>query len=66
MSGEIDPGFFDQIINREKTGSVKYDSRQSMFGKPDVIPAWVADMEFATAPAVTEALIERAKKVAEV
>tara|TARA_R110002073_G_scaffold250632_1_gene413345 strand:- start:530 stop:1630 length:1101 start_codon:yes stop_codon:yes gene_type:complete len=31
-----------------------------MFGKPDVLPVWVADMDFATPPAVTQALIERA------
>ncbi len=60
MSGGFNPEFFDQIIKREKTGSVKYDGRESMFGKPDVIPAWVADMDFATPPAITEALINRA------
>lgn len=32
-----------------------------MFGKQDVIPAWVADMDFPAPPAVTEALIERAR-----
>lgn len=32
-----------------------------MFGKADVIPAWVADMDFAAPPAITNALIERAK-----
>ena len=32
-----------------------------MFGKADVIPAWVADMDFAAPPAVTRALTERAQ-----
>ena len=52
---------FDWEINREGTHSVKYDGRQAMFGKADVIPAWVADMDFAAPPAVTRALTERAQ-----
>ena len=52
---------FDREINREGTHSVKYDGRQAMFGKADVIPAWVADMDFAAPPAVTQALTERAQ-----
>ena len=52
---------FDREINREGTHSVKYDGRQAMFGKADVIPAWVADMDFTAPPAVTQALIERAQ-----
>ncbi|TXI29054.1 MAG: putative C-S lyase [Nitrosomonas oligotropha] len=52
---------FDREINREGTYSVKYDGRQAMFGKADVIPAWVADMDFAAPPAVTRALTERAQ-----
>ncbi len=51
---------FDRDISRDGTHSVKYDARQDIFGKADVIPAWVADMDFATPPAVTKALIERA------
>jgi cystathionine beta-lyase len=50
---------FDREINREGTHSVKYDGRQAMFGKADVIPAWVADMDFAAPPAVSRALAER-------
>ncbi|MDR4516426.1 MAG: pyridoxal phosphate-dependent aminotransferase [Nitrosomonas sp.] len=52
---------FDQIINREGSSSTKYDGRQGMFGRPDVIPAWVADMDFATPAVITNALIERAR-----
>lgn len=61
MNSEINVINFDQIINRVGTNSTKYDGRQSMFGKADVIPAWVADMDFATPAAVTNALIERAR-----
>lgn len=52
---------FDQEINRTGTSSTKYDGRQGMFGRDDVIPAWVADMDFAAPPAVTQALIQRAQ-----
>jgi len=57
----LSSGFdFDHEINRKGTHSVKYDGRQNMFGKSDVIPVWVADMDFAAPPAVTRALTERA------
>lgn len=51
---------FDREIDRAGTHSVKYDSRLAVFGKVDVIPAWVADMDFAAPPAVTQALMDRA------
>jgi len=52
---------FDREINRAETSSTKYDGRQGMFGRTDVIPAWVADMDFAAPPVVTQALIRRAQ-----
>lgn len=52
---------FDREIDRTGTHSVKYDSRLAVFGKADVIPAWVADMDFAAPPSVTQALTERAQ-----
>ncbi|MDT8310264.1 MAG: PatB family C-S lyase [Methylophaga sp.] len=51
---------FDQSIERAETGAQKYDNRQLIFGQPDVIPLWVADMDFAVPPAVSEALQQRA------
>lgn len=52
---------FDNIIDRTNTESVKYDLRKNIFGKEDVIPMWVADMDFPTADFIREAVIERAK-----
>jgi len=46
---------FDELIDRSNTGSVKWS-------KPDVLPMWVADMDFKTVPEVTEALISRASQ----
>ena len=52
---------FDQSIDRSGTHSVKFDARKAYFGRADVQPLWVADMDFATPGAVTEALIARAQ-----
>ena len=51
---------FDREIDRTGTYSTKYDGRQAMFGHPNVMPLWVADMDFAAPAAVTEALVARA------
>lgn len=48
---------FDIPVNRRGTGSYKWDSCPD----DDVIPMWVADMDFRTAPAVTDALLERVR-----
>lgn len=52
---------FDKIINRESTANYKYDLRNRFFGKDDVLPMWVADMDFETPVFIREAIIERAK-----
>jgi cysteine-S-conjugate beta-lyase len=51
---------FDREIDRGGSASLKYDGRKNMFGRGDVIPLWVADMDFAAPPAVTQALKNRA------
>ena len=52
---------FDKIINRADTNCVKYDLRKQVFGNPDVLPMWVADMDFETPDFVREAVIQRAE-----
>jgi len=52
---------FDQPVRREQTCSVKFDARKAVFGRDDVIPVWVADMDFAAPQAVTDALKARAE-----
>lgn len=47
---------FDVIVSRCGTNSYKWDSMQA---DKDVLPLWVADMDFRTAPAITEALAKR-------
>lgn len=46
---------FDKIISRRGTNCVKWDE----FTDPDIIPLWVADMDFETAPSVQQALMKR-------
>lgn len=50
---------FDKIIERANTNSVKFDLRKQYFGKEDVIPLWVADMDFETPDFIREAIIQR-------
>lgn len=52
---------FDEIIERSNTASVKYDLREIFFGAGDVIPMWVADMDFRTPEFIMDAIRERAE-----
>ncbi|MEA4978476.1 MAG: PatB family C-S lyase [Petrimonas sp.] len=52
---------FDEIIDRSKSHSVKLDRLKAIFGRDDLIPLWVADMDFLSPPAITEALMERTR-----
>jgi cystathionine beta-lyase len=51
---------FDRLISRAGTSSLKYEARQSTFGRADVLPLWVADMDFPVPPPVQRALADRA------
>ena len=51
---------FDKIISRHATGSVKWDALKQVFGSEDVLPLWVADMDFSSPEAVITAINERA------
>jgi len=46
---------FDSIIPRHRSGSAKWDNMED----PSILPMWVADMDFRTAPAVIDALQQR-------
>ena len=46
---------FDQVVDRSKNLSAKYDERVKKFGTDDVIPLWIADMDFRTAQPVIDA-----------
>lgn len=52
---------FDKIVDREHTSNVKYDLREAYFGKADVLPMWVADMDFETPDFIRNAVMKRAE-----
>ena len=52
---------FDELIDRSGTNTVKYDGRKSFFGNEDVLPLWVADMDFRTPDFIMEAIRKRAE-----
>ena len=51
---------FDKFLDRTNTSCVKYDLRKTVFEKSDVIPMWVADMDFETPDFIRNAVIQRA------
>ncbi len=57
---KLDPSYFDAVIDRAGTACEKWDGRAEVFGRANVIPLWVADMDFACAPEIVEALKARA------
>ncbi len=50
---------FDKIIERKGTGAIKTDVLGKVYGKDDLIPLWVADMDFETPDFIVEALKKR-------
>lgn len=53
---------FDQVVDRSNNHSAKYDERMKKFGTDDVIPLWIADMDFRTCQSVIDALTARAQE----
>jgi len=55
---------FDQVIDRTKTHSIKWDKSflQEYFKASDVLPLWVADMDFQCPQPVIEAIKKKAKE----
>jgi cysteine-S-conjugate beta-lyase len=52
---------FDIVCDRKNTGCSKWDMVKTIFGHEDVIPMWVADMDFPVAEPIVEALKKRAE-----
>jgi len=52
---------FDKLINRKQTRSYKWDQVEPLFGDADILPLWVADMDYPCLPEIKEALIKRAE-----
>lgn len=50
---------FDKVIDRRGTGAIKLEALETMFGDANLLPLWVADMDFETPEFITEALRRR-------
>lgn len=50
---------FDELVDRTNTNSIKYDAREQFFGNGEVLPLWVADMDFKTPDFIVQALKQR-------
>jgi len=50
---------FDKIIDRKGSGALKYDALKERYGRDDLIPLWVADLDFETPDFITDALRKR-------
>lgn len=51
---------FDNVVNRENTIARKWDGMKEVFGTDDLLPMWVADMDFKSPPVVVDAVTKRA------
>jgi cystathionine beta-lyase len=50
---------FDQLIERQHTDCVKHDALPAMYGRDDLLPMWVADMDFRSPDFVIDAMRRR-------
>lgn len=50
---------FDEVINRKNSDCVKYDGVKRYFGRDDVKPVWVADMDFKTPQVILDDIQEK-------
>jgi cystathionine beta-lyase len=50
---------FDQRIDRRNSGAYKWDDNEKLFGRADLLPFWVADMDIATPQPILDAIRER-------
>lgn len=50
---------FDEIVSRKNNFSAKYDELGAKYGRDDLVPMWIADMDFRTAEPIIEAMRNR-------
>lgn len=50
---------FDRVIDRRHSGCTKYEWLDQMFGRHDITPLWIADLDFAVCPDIINALRNR-------
>jgi cystathionine beta-lyase len=50
---------FDRVIERRNTNCIKWDAAEEVFGSSNILPMWIADMDFSIPHPITEALQKR-------
>ena len=50
---------FDKLVDRTGSNDVNHEELQTIWGRTDVLPLWVADMDFETPAFITDALKKR-------
>ena len=50
---------FDEIVPRKHTDCLKYDNVKEIFGTEEILPMWIADMDFRTPPFIVDAIRKR-------
>ncbi len=50
---------FDEIVPRKHTDCLKYDNVKEMFGTEEILPMWIADMDFRTPAFIVDAIRKR-------
>lgn len=53
---------FDEIIDRKNSDSIKWDATKIFFGEENVLPMWVADMDFRTPPFIIKSIENQLKR----
>ncbi len=53
---------FDQVIDRRTTDATKYAELLEKYGRNDLLPMWIADMDFASPTAISDALMDCARQ----
>lgn len=52
---------FDKLVDRRGTDCIKWDTLEKSYGSADVLPLFIADMDFEVLPALQEAMVKRAQ-----
>ncbi len=50
---------FDEIVDRKNSDSIKWGNLEELYGDEEVLPMWIADMDFRSADEIIDALKER-------
>lgn len=53
--------FFDRLVDRHQTHCLKYDFPEKYGQSREVMPLWIADMDFPVAPGIVEALVQASR-----